>query len=472
MSEFKSKKSSERKPFGKSVGGSRVSKNTTSGVRKKREGSEKSSDEDMSSKKTYSKRKTEDTRGKSRRSAGGLVPKTKKRFSDFEDKEKSKSYGEKSDKKDFKSRKPYKKEGESRGSDKPFKKEFTRKTEYKPKKTYADDGDNVNGEKPYKKEISKKTEYKSKRSFSKNAEKRSAEKSYKKDFGDKKVLKPGKSYSDNAENKGYEKKYKKEYKSSDKERDKVQSAKKSSGGEAFLGVVRLNRYIAASGMCSRREADELIELGEVKVNGVVVTEMGTKVSPTDRVEVGGQSITPEKKVYILLNKPKDFVSTVSDPHADRTVLDLINLEGHERIYPVGRLDKNTTGVMLLTNDGDLTKKLTHPSYNKKKIYHVVLDKPATKANLQEILEGFVLEDGFVSADAISFVIEGDKTEIGIEIHSGRNRIVRRIFEHLGFDVVKLDRVYFAGLTKKNLARGKWRYLSDKEIGMLKMGAYE
>lgn len=236
--------------------------------------------------------------------------------------------------------------------------------------------------------------------------------------------------------------------------------------------IRLNRYIAMSGICSRREADELIEVGEVKVNGVIVTEMGAKVNPGDLVSVNDRKIDPEKKIYVLLNKPKDFVSTVSDPHAERTVLDLVKLAGPERIYPVGRLDKNTTGVMLLTNDGDLTKKLTHPGYNKKKVYHVVLDKPATKAQLQQIIDGFELEDGFINADAISFVKEGDRTEIGIELHSGRNRIVRRIFEYLGFRVERLDRVYFAGLTKKNLPRGKWRYLSDIEISMLLRGAYE
>jgi 23S rRNA pseudouridine2605 synthase len=250
------------------------------------------------------------------------------------------------------------------------------------------------------------------------------------------------------------------------------SVSKEKKGSETPGPIRLNRYIAASGICSRREADEMIKLGEVKVNGKVVTEMGIKVEPTDRVEVGGQSISPEKKVYILMNKPKDVVSTVSDPHADRTVLDLIKHAGPERVYPVGRLDKSTTGVLLLTNDGELTKKLTHPGYNKKKVYHVVLDKPATKAQLQQIAEGVQLEDGFIHADAISFVKEGDHTEIGIELHSGRNRIVRRIFEHMGLTVVKLDRVYFAGLTKKNLPRGKWRYLSDKEIAVLKRGAYE
>ncbi len=239
-----------------------------------------------------------------------------------------------------------------------------------------------------------------------------------------------------------------------------------------LAPLRLNKYIAASGICSRREADELIKLGQVKVNGVTVVEVGTKVLITDKVELNKKVLNPEKKVYILLNKPKDYVCTLSDPHAEKTVLDLIHHTGNERIYPVGRLDKNTTGVLLLTNDGELTKKLTHPSYNKKKVYHVVLDKDATKAQLQEILEGIELEDGIIKADSISFVDESDKSQIGIELHSGRNRIVRRIFEHFGFRIEKLDRVYFAGLTKKNVPRGKWRYLAEMEISMLMMGSYE
>ncbi len=236
--------------------------------------------------------------------------------------------------------------------------------------------------------------------------------------------------------------------------------------------LRLNRYIAVSGICSRREADEMIKLGQVKVNGVVVTEMGLKVNKSDKVELRGKTLSPEKKVYILLNKPKDYVSTVSDPHAEKTVLDLVHHLGNERIYPVGRLDKSTTGVLLLTNDGELTKKLTHPSYNKKKVYHVVLNRAATKAELQQIIVGIELEDGFIQVDSISFVNEDDKREIGVELHSGRNRIVRRIFEHFGFRIEKLDRVYFAGLTKKNVPRGKWRYLSEKEISTLLMGAYE
>ncbi len=236
-------------------------------------------------------------------------------------------------------------------------------------------------------------------------------------------------------------------------------------------LIRLNRYIASSGVCSRREADTLIQKGLVKVNGKLVTEMGFKLSRTDKVLVKGKPISPEKKVYIVLNKPKDTVSTVSDPHAKRTVLDIVKHKGNERIYPVGRLDRNTTGVLLLTNDGELTKQLTHPSYNKKKIYHVVLDKVISKNELSEIAQGIELEDGPINADAISYVNDS-KRELGIELHSGKNRIVRRIFEHLGYKVEKLDRVYFAGLTKKNISRGKWRYLSDKEVNILKRGAYE
>ncbi len=252
---------------------------------------------------------------------------------------------------------------------------------------------------------------------------------------------------------------------------KKQKKAKNKPAEPKPEPIRLNKYIAMSGICARREADELIKKGYVKVNGKKVSELGTKVEITDQVEVKGKIISPEKKVYILINKPKDYVSTVEDPHAKKTVLDLIKHATQERVYPVGRLDRNTTGVLLLTNDGDLTKKLTHPSSNKKKIYRVTLDKALSKSDMEKIAEGFELEDGFIKADAISY-IEDRKKEIGIELHSGRNRIVRRIFEHLDYKVVKLDRVYFAGLTKKNLSRGKWRFLSEKEIAMLKMGAYE
>ena len=239
------------------------------------------------------------------------------------------------------------------------------------------------------------------------------------------------------------------------------------------GLVRLNKFIANSGICSRREADTYIETGLVTVNGVKVTELGTKIDPLkDDVRFNGTRIKGEKKVYIVMNKPKDFVTTMTDPHADRTVMDLISKTlCPERVFPVGRLDKATTGVLLFTNDGDLTEKLTHPKHEVRKIYHATLDKNLKKEDFDKILEGVELEDGPIAADALSYV-EGDKAQVGLEIHSGRNRIVRRIFEHLGYKVKKLDRVYFAGLTKKNLRRGAWRFLDEKEIGLLKMGAFK
>jgi 23S rRNA pseudouridine2605 synthase len=236
-------------------------------------------------------------------------------------------------------------------------------------------------------------------------------------------------------------------------------------------TIRLNKYIANAGICSRREADEFIKTGVVSVNGKVVTEMGFQVNPGDDVKFNNDRIKAEKKVYLLLNKPKDFVTTLDDPYAKKTVMDLVKNACPERIYPVGRLDRNTTGVLLFTNDGDLAKKLTHPKFRKKKIYHVFLDKAVTRNDLQKIENGMDLEDGFIQPDAIEFVDEGDKSQIGIELHSGRNRIVRRIFEHLGYKVMKLDRVYFAGLTKKNVPRGKFRFLTEKELNLLKMNAF-
>lgn len=232
--------------------------------------------------------------------------------------------------------------------------------------------------------------------------------------------------------------------------------------------IRLNKFIANAGICSRREADELIEKGEIKINGEVVTSMGHKVTSKDEVVYKGKVISAEKKVYVLLNKPKGFVTTMDDPHAEKTVISLVKGACPERIYPVGRLDKDTTGLLLFTNDGEMTKKLTHPSYEKKKIYHVFLDKEFTPADLDQVKKGIELEDGMIAADAISYIETEDKKQVGIEIHSGKNRIVRRIFAHLGYRVVKLDRVVFAGLTKKNLPRGKWRFLSEKEVGFLKM----
>lgn len=236
--------------------------------------------------------------------------------------------------------------------------------------------------------------------------------------------------------------------------------------------VRLNKYLANAGICSRREADEFIQAGVVSVNGQVVTELGTKVLHTDDIRFHDQKVSMEKKVYVLLNKPKDCVTTSDDPQQRKTVMDLVKNACPERIYPVGRLDRNTTGVLLLTNDGDLASKLTHPKFLKKKIYHVFLDKKVTAHDMQQIATGITLEDGEVHADAIEYASATDKSQVGIEIHSGKNRIVRRIFESLGYRVVKLDRVLFAGLTKKNLRRGDWRFLTEKEVDMLRMGAFE
>lgn len=236
--------------------------------------------------------------------------------------------------------------------------------------------------------------------------------------------------------------------------------------------VRLNKYLANAGICSRREADEFIQAGVVSVDGQVVTELGTKVLRTDDIRFHDQKVSMEKKVYVLLNKPKDCVTTSDDPQQRKTVMDLVKNACPERIYPVGRLDRNTTGVLLLTNDGDLASKLTHPKFLKKKIYHVFLDKKVTAHDMQQIATGITLEDGEVHADAIEYASATDKSQVGIEIHSGKNRIVRRIFESLGYRVVKLDRVLFAGLTKKNLRRGDWRFLTEKEVDMLRMGAFE
>ena len=236
--------------------------------------------------------------------------------------------------------------------------------------------------------------------------------------------------------------------------------------------IRLNKYLANAGVCSRREADDFIQAGVVTVNGQVVTELGTKVLRGDEVKFHDQPVTLEKKVYVLLNKPKDYVTTSDDPQQRKTVMDLVKDACPERIYPVGRLDRNTTGVLLLTNDGEIASKLTHPKFLKKKVYHVYLDKNVTMHDMQQIASGIELEDGEIHADAIEYADDHDKSQVGIEIHSGKNRIVRRIFESLGYRVTKLDRVQFAGLTKKNLRRGDWRFLTEQEVDTLRMGAYE
>lgn len=232
--------------------------------------------------------------------------------------------------------------------------------------------------------------------------------------------------------------------------------------------VRLNRYIASSGICSRRDADDLITRGVVEVNGVKVTELGVQVSPGDSVKVNGKTIKNERKVYIVLNKPKDTLATTDDPEGRRTVIDLVKDATQERIFPVGRLDRNTTGVLLLTNDGELASKLTHPKFRVKKVYEVRTDKNVTDEMIEALTKGIELEDGMMKVDAVTFIDPMSKKDLAVEIHSGKNRIVRRLFEHLGVEIIKLDRVYFAGLTKKTLARGKWRFMTPKEVGWLKM----
>ncbi len=254
-----------------------------------------------------------------------------------------------------------------------------------------------------------------------------------------------------------------------KRADPNKKSKNNPHTKADDGLTRLNKYLANAGIASRREADVLIQSGVVEVNGKVVTEMGYKVTETDKVSFGGQGIKREKKVYILMNKPKDFITTADDPFGRKTVMQILG-KLKERVYPVGRLDRATTGVLMLTNDGDLTKKLTHPKFGVKKIYNVQLDKNVTSNHLEHLCDGFELEDGFTKADVAAYVTSnGDKkNQVGVELHSGKNRIIRRMFEHLGYNVVKLDRVFFAGLTKKDMARGQWRFLSEKEVGLLKM----
>jgi len=261
---------------------------------------------------------------------------------------------------------------------------------------------------------------------------------------------------------------KKDFKSKYKPKSRKYSKKTSGNVPKTDGTMRLNKYLAHAGIASRREADELIKIGAVSVNGEIITEMGYKVKPGDKVQFNGETIKPEKKMYVLLNKPKNFITTTEDEKGRKTVMELVEKSAPVRIYPVGRLDRNTTGVLLFTNDGDLAKKLTHPKHKVEKIYHIKLDKNLKPSDMEKIKDGLNLDDGVIQVDDISFIKGAPHNEVGVKIHSGRNRIVRRIFEHLGYDVIKLDRVLFGGLTKKNLKRGHWRHLTNKEVEFLKM----
>lgn len=417
--------------------------------------------------------------------------KSKSSYSDY----RSKSRG-KSD--DFSSEKKYSKKSDDRYSDekksrrsddKPFKtrKSYTddnysdeRKSRYsedKPFKTRKSYSDDSISEKKFKKKSDERysDEKKSRRSDDKpfKSRKSYSDESYSEDrksrYSEDKPFKSKKNYSDDSSRDDRRSKYSKDR---NNEYPRSKSSYKKRTNVSKDDTVRLNKYISNAGICSRREADDLIKAGLVSVNGKVITELGTKISPKDDVRFNGERLISEKKVYILLNKPKDYVTTVEDPHAEQTVLELIRGACKERVYPVGRLDRQTTGVLLLTNDGEMTKKLTHPKYNKKKIYHVTLDKGLKKSDMVKLMSGIQVEEGLVSFDAINYIDDEDKSQVGVEIHFGMNRIVRRMFEALEYKVKKLDRVYFAGLTKKGLQRGHWRFLTQKEISILKMGSYE
>ena len=359
---------------------------------------------------------------------------------------------------------PQRSYGNNAGGDRPYRPRYNSEGGDRPQRSY---GNNAGGDRPYRPRYNSEGGDRPQRSYGNNAGgDRPYRPRYNSEGGDRpqrpygnrdSYSRPIRRTADYDPNAKYSKKKQIEYK------------------EQFVDPnepIRLNKFLANAGVCSRREADEFITAGVVSVNGEVVTELGTKIKRGDEVKFHDQAVSIERKIYVLLNKPKDTVTTSDDPQARRTVMDLVKGACSERIYPVGRLDRNTTGVLLLTNDGDLASKLTHPKYLKKKIYHVHLDKNLTKADMEQIAAGIQLDDGEIQADAISYTDDFKKDEVGIEIHSGKNRIVRRIFESLGYKVVKLDRVFFAGLTKKGLRRGEWRYLTEQEVNFLRMGSFE
>jgi 23S rRNA pseudouridine2605 synthase len=387
---------------------------------------------------------------------------------------------DKSFKKSGDDRRPFKKKSED--GDKPFRKKYTdddkgsfrkkRDEGDKPFRKRSDDGDKSfrkrsdEGDKPFRKKYAD-----DKGAFRKKRDE--GDKPFKKRSDDsdkpfrKKYTDDGKGPRDEfrKEDRPYTKKYKTAGKPSYK---KGQDKHAGPHGEKKNdGLTRLNKYLSNAGICSRREADDLIKAGAVSVNGKVITEMGFKVGPDDKVNYGGETLRNQRKIYLLLNKPKDYITTTDDPQERRTVMELVEGACKERIYPVGRLDRNTTGLLLFTNDGELATRLMHPKFGIKKVYHVTLNKNLKTEDFQSLLEGIELEDGPIKPDQLSY-IDGSKRELGVEIHSGRNRIVRRMFEHIGYEVIKLDRVVYAGLTKKDLPRAKWRFLNEKELGFLKM----
>ena len=363
-------------------------------------------------------------------------------------------YGERSDR----PRRPYGERSDRPSSDRPrrsYGERSDRPSSDRPRRPYGERSDRPSSDRPrrsYGERSDRPSSDRPRRSYGERSDRPSSDRP-RRSYGER----PNRSLAE-----GHERPYKK-----DSYVKKEKGATPVAKQEKNPNEVRLNKYISNSGVCSRREADEFITAGLVSVNGNIVTELGTKVNINDDIRFNGERLKGEKKVYIIMNKPKDFVTTTSDPHAEKNVMDLINPElCPERIFPVGRLDKSTTGILLFTNDGELTETLTHPSYHRKKIYEITLETNLKQPDFDALLNGIELEDGSVQADALAYVGEG-KNKIGMEIHSGRNRIVRRMFEHLGYNVKKLDRVYFAGLTKKNLRRGQWRFLSDSEVALLR-----
>ncbi len=385
---------------------------------------------------------------------------------------------------------PQRSYGNNAGGDRPYRPRYNSEGGDRPQRSY---GNNAGGDRPYRPRYNSEGGDRPQRSYGNNA---GGDRPYRPRYNSEGGDRPQRSYGNNA---GGDRPYRPRYNGEGGDRPqrsygnrdsysrpirrtadydpnaKYSKKKQIEYKEQFVDPnepIRLNKFLANAGVCSRREADEFITAGVVSVNGEVVTELGTKIKRGDEVKFHDQAVSIERKIYVLLNKPKDTVTTSDDPQARRTVMDLVKGACSERIYPVGRLDRNTTGVLLLTNDGDLASKLTHPKYLKKKIYHVHLDKNLTKADMEQIAAGIQLDDGEIQADAISYTDDFKKDEVGIEIHSGKNRIVRRIFESLGYKVVKLDRVFFAGLTKKGLRRGEWRYLTEQEVNFLRMGSFE
>ena len=445
------KESDDKKPY--------ESKSSSSKSDKPRfDKKERSSDSDKKFDKPYKKR--DDSAGEKRSFRGSDDKKPfRKKFGD------DKSFGDR--KKSFGSddKKPFRKRDDD-GEKKPFRKKFGDDKGFGEKRSFGSDD---------------------KKPFRKRSDDDGEKKPFRKKFGDDKGFGEKRSFGDRDKKKSFDDDKKPFYKKRDdgdgekksfnkdgekRRKFKPRGAKKPNhNSDDFLpnpdGLTRLNKYLSNAGICSRREADDLIKAGTVSVNGKVITEMGFKVGPTDKITYAGETLRHQKKVYLMLNKPKDYITTTDDPQERKTVMELIAGACKERVYPVGRLDRNTTGLLLFTNDGELATKLMHPKFGIKKVYQVTLDKNLKAEDYERLTEGFDLEDGFIKPDELSY-INGNKKELGIEVHSGRNRIVRRIFEHLEYEVIKLDRVVFAGLTKKDLPRAKWRFLTDKEVGFLKM----